>query len=422
MTLRPAHIKKLPDAPGIYLFYNTKGILLYVGKATSLRDRVNSYFIGKRKTSRPIEELIHHVARIAHKQTDSVLEAVILEANYIRKYKPRYNVLGKDDKSWNYIVITKDPFPLVETLRQHEFVLLKSKNTKAFKRLAYVFGPYPGLNSKAAIKILRGLFRFSNCQKSFSPRSKKQKSCLYYQMGECLGVCTGEIRSQEYAERVIRPLVSFLKGRKKYLVFSLEKKMRSAARQQDFEEATRIRDQIVSLRRIQDISLLNTYFFNEPAGEIGSSSIERIEGYDISNLGSVDKVGSMVVFNSLHALRSDYRRFKIKGVSGQNDLACLAEVLERRLTHAEWPLPHLFLVDGGLPQVNVASRVLKKNKVSIPIIGIAKGPDRKKNEFIIKTKDRELIKWIAAHKLLLIRVRDEAHRFAIQYQRKLRQI
>ncbi|EKD24577.1 MAG: excinuclease ABC subunit C, partial [uncultured bacterium (gcode 4)] len=174
-------LKKLPDEPGIYLFFNPKKELIYVGKATSLKSRVSSYFRGSlspsgsgRSPSRPIEQMIHEVVDIKWKTTDSVLEAIILEANSIKEKQPKYNVLGRDDKSWNYIVIAKGEYPLVTTLRQHEYVQKKlEKSTKAsvfpenlkLEEYAYVFGPYPGLNTTATMKLLRKLFYISDCQK-----------------------------------------------------------------------------------------------------------------------------------------------------------------------------------------------------------------------------------------------------------------
>jgi len=150
--------------------------------------------------------------------------------------------------------------------------------------------------------------------------------------------------------------------------------------------------------------------------------VQRIEGYDISNLGSTGKVGSMVVFNNREALKSEYRKFKIKTVVGQSDVDSLKEVLERRLKHTEWQYPDIFLIDGGKPQVNAAMQILKKNKINIPLVGIAKGPERKRNDFIFGVKDREFIKFVNENQDLLIRVRDEAHRFAITFQRSLRRL
>lgn len=430
-------IKRLPDNPGIYLFYNIKKELIYVGKATSLKNRVGSYFkrsfdsargVSLRMTSgtRPIEQMIHEVVDIKTIQTDSVLEAIILEANTIKKYQPKYNVDLKDDKSWNYIVITKDIYPRVETVRQHEIESQKSIKSKVYKDCKYFFGPYPGLKTVEMIKLLRKLFYISTCHPPLpNPpliKGRETKPCFYYQLGQCLGVCTGEISSVEYKKKVIQPLIKFLRGNKKSLIKDLEKKMREVSKQENFEEASRLRDQIKSLNRIQDVALLNSSFIKDKTIDHRLSAIDRVEGYDISNLGSTGMVGSMVVFENGEVNKNEYRKFKIKKVTGQSDVDCLAEVLERRLKHAEWKLSQVILVDGGLPQVNRAVETLRINKFKIPVVGIAKGRERKKNDFIVGFKNKEFIKWVSENKELLIKVRDEAHRFAIQYQRSLRKI
>lgn len=427
-----SQLKKLPDAPGIYLFFDKDKKLIYVGKATSLKSRVKSYFIGKRLL-RPIEQMIDQVKYIKCITTDSVLEAVIVESLYIKKYKPVYNVLGKDDKSWNYITVSKDIYPIVDTMREHEYSLLKTEGNGVTKQFAYVFGPYPGLNTRATMKLLRRIFKFSSCQKTKKRNTQKtNRPCFYFEIGECLGVCTGDITPKDYKQKVIRPLVMFLKGNKKQLVKGLEKEMAKAAKKEDYEEAARLRDQLTALLRIQDIALLNQSFFNDDVQRLPpkTDSVElnpkiistRIEGYDISNLGRTGKVGSMVVFNIAGPVKSQYRKFKIRSVEGQSDVDCLKEVLKRRLTHIEWPLPQVFLIDGGLPQVNAALEVIRGAGVQVPVVGIAKGPDRKKNEFILGTKTTQFIQWVSKNKTLLVAVRDEAHRFAITYQRILRKI
>lgn len=406
-------LAKLPSKPGIYLFYNTQKELIYVGKATALKSRVRSYFLGKR-TPRPIEEMIHEVVDIKYKQTDSVLEAVILESVYIKKYLPKYNVIGKDDKSWNYIVVSKELYPHVSTLREHDVKLLKLKNPRALKQFKYFFGPYPGLNTKAAMKLLRRIFHFSTC------KPLQGKPCLYRQMGQCLGVCTGEISAFDYVKKVIRPLALFLQGHKKKVIKEFEKRMKAASKVEDFEEAALLRDQLKALYRIHDVALLNDSFFKDLITDV--QGITRIEGYDISNLGSTDKVGSMVVFNMSGPLKSEYRKFNIKSVVGQSDVDSLAEVMERRLKHSEWPLPQLFLIDGGRGQVNKIKAVLEARKVTIPVVGIAKGPERKRNDFILGSKNPNFIEWVSKHQDILIKVRDEAHRFAITFNRSKRKI
>ncbi len=401
-------IQNLPDAPGVYIYFNSQKEIIYVGKASSLKSRVRSYFAGK-KSPRPIEEMIHEVVDLKTEQTDSALEAAILEGYYIKKYRPKYNIQWRDDKSWNWIGISKDKFPKILTIRQHE---LTDQKKKEFK---YLFGPYPGLNTKEALKLLRKIFVFSTCE----PNAKRP--CFYYQLGQCLGVCTGEITAKDYVSKVIRPLCLFLDGQKKLLVKKIEKEMVVASKKENFEEAARLRNQLYHLQKIQDVALLNDSFLKDKIF-VGNNLVKRIEGYDISNLGSSDKVGSMVVFDESGPVKNQYRKFKIKTVSGQSDVDCLAEVLERRLKHVEWMMPNIFLIDGGLPQVNKAKSVLREAGVMTPIIGIAKGSERKRNDFFVVTDKDEIKNWVKENKMLLIKVRDEAHRFAITFNRAQRKI
>ena len=399
--------KKLPDSPGIYMFYSLSGELIYVGKASSLKRRVLSYFSPKQPI-RPIEQMIHQVKKIDFIKTDSVLEAIILEGQHIKKYRPKYNILWRDDKSWNYIVITKEDYPKVKTAREQELKLIGDKQAK--KLYSKVFGPYPGLNTKAAIKIFRKIFKISSCN------SKDRRECLYRQMGECLGVCTGEISPTGYARKVIRPLVLFLNGDKHRLIKEVVHQMVLSAKEEDFEEAARLRDQIKSLKRIQDMALINESFTRDAAAKTGKNI--RIEGYDISNIGASNKVGAMVVFDAEGPVKSDYRKFNIYTVKGQSDVACLEEVLRRRLKRNDWPLPDLIFVDGGRPQVNLANKVIGQHFLDIPVIGIAKGPTRKKIEFIYDQKNPAIADWIFSFRSLLIAVRDESHRFAISFHRQ----
>ncbi len=438
-------LKSLPDSPGVYLFYTVSGELVYVGRATSLRSRVRSYFVGKR-LSRPIEGMIHEVVRIETKETESVIEAVILEAVYIKKFQPKYNVLGKDSKSWNYIVITKDEYPRVATIREHDLKELRNSGILPEKQYKSIFGPYPGLNMREAQKVLRRLFRFSICIPT-SPRpllkkrgtvgkfppflrggevgsiqsSVRTRPCLYYQMGQCLGVCIGAISPADYKKQVIYPLTLFLAGGKKKVIKEFEKQLRSEAKAERFEEAARLRNQIEALNHIHDVTLIDRIFF-ENEKMMNEDTVERIEGYDISNLGATDTVGSMVVFNEFGPRKSDYRKFIVRSVGGQSDVDSLAEVMNRRLNHPEWKFPDVILIDGGRPQVNKIKKVFKERGVSIPFVGIAKGAQRKRNDFILGSTEPKFVQWASQHRGLLIRVRDEAHRFAITFQRSRRKI
>lgn len=422
ITVLP-HIAKrlveLPDISGVYLFYNEQKELVYVGKATSLRSRVKSYFRGLR-TPRPIEEMIHEVVDISWRETESVLEAVILESIFIKKFLPKYNVLGKDNKSWNYILITKDEYPKVITMRQHDLELLKRNDPRSVKQFTKIFGPYPGLNTKAAMKVLHRMFHFSSC----TPGSLRP--CLYYEMGLCFGVCIREITPKEYKQKVITPLSWFLSGKKKQVIKTFEVRMKKAAKAEQFEEAALLRNQLKDLNRIHDVTLINKSFFEDETvdkdGFLSDRKSIRIEGYDISNLGSTDKVGSMVVFDRHGPIKSQYRKFTIKTVDGQNDVDSLAEVLERRLKRSDWPAPDVVLLDGGPPQVHRIQKVFTERGVVIPFLGIAKGAERKRNDIVLGTKTPEFVLWVSKHIPLLIRVRDEAHRFAITFNRSKRKL
>ncbi len=378
------NISKIPKESGIYLFY-IKGNLVYIGKATSLRSRVKSYL--NPKTNRPIEIMINGVDEVKWKVTDSVLEAIILESNYIKEFKPKYNVKEKDDRSWSYLVLTKGDFPKLEAVRE------RNLDSKKYK---YIFGPYVGVNISEVSKLLHKIFFVSRC----NPNSKRP--CFDYHLGKCLGVCTNEIDKKDYTDIVIKPLVLFLKGKKKRLVSELEKKMKQASLKENYEEAKRLRNQISFLKRIVDFSL--TFSKKEIRVE------KRIEGYDISNLGDEIMVGSMVVFDGEKPTKGEYKKFRVKR-KGQSDVDSLKEVVSRRLKHKEWKLPDLVLVDGGKPQVNAIQPLF-----SVPVVGIAKGKKRDKNEIIYSGKDD----WVYQNTDILISVRDEAHRFAITYQRNLK--
>ena len=401
-------LKNLPNSPGVYLFYNKQKELIYIGKATSLKSRVKSYWQGQ-KTPRPVEEMIHEVQNIKWLKTDSVLEAIILEGQYIKKFRPIYNIKWRDDKSWNYLSLTTDVYPKLETVREHKII-----NKTIQKKYLKMFGPYPNLNVLGTLKILRKIFRYSTCT------PKQKRPCFYYQINQCLGVCTGEITPLEYKEKVIKPLLLFLNGQKKRLLLNQKRQMSEASHKEKYEEAARLRDQINNLKKIQDVALLNKNFlkdyWQQPREKI------TVEGYDISNLGSSGKVGSLVVFDQNGSIPQQYKKFNIKKVLGQSDVDCLKEILERRLKHSEWALPDYILIDGGLPQINAAQQILQQEKIKLPLIGIAKGPERKRNDFFFRGLNKKQEKWAQQNENLLVRVRDEAHRFAITFQKTKRKI
>ncbi len=409
MTYDVRRITAFPKKPGVYLFRDTKRRVLYVGKATSLRDRVRQYFSGHDTRGERIAQLVAHTADVTYVETDSVLEALIMEAELIRRYKPHYNIDGKDDKSYSFFVITKEDFPRVVILRQTDFDKDVYKNNPTITG-GKVFGPYMSQqHMRIALKIIRRIFPFHD-------RSEKtEKGCLHYQIGMCPGPYAGAIDKADY-RRNIRNIALFLSGRKKKLVAQLEARMQKLAREERFEDAAVVRQQIFALTHINDIALMKKEF----AFTRFSAHDVRIEAYDISHSGGEAMTGSMVVFVNGVPDKSAYRSFKIKAVEGINDIAAMREVLARRMTHLhEWGVPNLIVVDGGKGHLAMAEDLWCKLGVQIPVIAVSKGPTRKRVD-IHKSAAYPVRDTLIADVTLVEHLREEAHRFAIAYHKKLR--
>ena len=406
----------LPDTPGVYLMKNARGEIIYVGKAANLRRRVSSYWRAEEARSRPqIADLLGEAAAVAVLTTPTAIEALILEANKIKELQPKYNILQKDSKSFLYLAVTKDDFPRLIFLRGED---LKKSGARKYKQ---VFGPY--LNPaalRAALKIIRRIFPWSSCLPG------QKRPCFDYHLKLCPGVCVGKISRRDYA-KIVRNVILFFQGRKAQIEKKLRREMTMAADRENFESAAARRNQIESLQHIQDVAVLTrgeSEFFGRPKrGESKINVFGRIEGYDISNISGTSAVGSMAVFVDGEPSKKDYRRFRIKTVSGANDYAMLEEVLRRRFSRpaaAGWPKAALIVIDGGLWQVNVCRKVMFAAGVLTPVLGIAKGFDRKQDQFVFDRTDLELSRAISRYKDIFLRLRDEAHRFAVAYHRKLR--
>ncbi len=440
-------VESFPETPGVYTMRGGKGEILYIGKAGNLRRRVSSYFLKIRDAGTPnvwevglpagsptsgrIEKLMQEVKEITYEETDTALEALILESKLIKEKHPVYNIREQDDKSFLYVAITREEFPRVLLARGKDFnagrfnLLREVKPPKGgiFK----TFGPFTsGASIREAMRILRRIFpwsvhpqtdlRFKNydlrtTHKSKIVNHKSACACFDYEVGLCPGTCIGVIDKDEYRKN-IRRLVDVFEGKKKRVLLRLEREMTKASKDLEFERAAKLRKQIFALQHIQDVALLNE---DAPRFNLMDSKVKplmRIEGYDISNISGTSAVGVMVVFKGDEPDKNEYRKFKIRTIAQSDDVGMIKEVLRRRFNNA-WPLPNLMLIDGGRGQVNAAREVLKEVGRQIPIVGIAKGPTRKKNEFIGKIPpDTDVA--------TLIKVRDEAHRFAIAYHKKLR--
>lgn len=410
MTLDGFKKKKLPDAPGVYFFLGPKRKILYIGKATNLRSRVRSYFASDLIDTRGVRivKMVADAKTIEYKVADSVLEALILEANLIKAHKPHFNVDEKDDKSFNYVVVTKENFPRVLLVRGKELLATYPKGS-----CLKVFGPFPhGLQLKEAMRLVRRIFPYRDTcipAEVQIAEGKKPKPCFNRQIGLCSGVCSGDISKQEY-RKLIKHIILFFEGKKKTLLKELEGEMKAYAKEERFEEAGLRRKQMFALTHIQDVSLIKEEMREPDAGRSF-----RVEAYDVAHFGGGAMVGVMVAVVDGVAQKAEYRKFKINSVSSSNDPKALREILSRRLGHDEWPMPKMIVVDGSTAQINTAEATLHEAGVRIPVVGVVK--DEKHRPKAIKG-DRELI--TRREKDILL-ANAEAHRYAIAYHRsKLR--
>lgn len=380
---------KLPDKPGVYFFIKGKQIL-YIGKATSLKDRVKSYFGSDLiETRGPIlVDMVFNAEKIDFQVTDSVLEALILEANLIKKHQPKYNTKEKSDKSFNFVCITKEELPKV--------VVLRGKNLNP-SLYSGVFGPYTsGSQLREALKIVRKIFPFLD-----------EKSKNYMEFYKQINLVPDLSDRGIYLEN-IKNIKLFFEGKKKIILRNLQKEMKAYAKARAFEKAGELKRQIFALQHINDIALLRNEI---PAS---SSSAFKIEAYDIAHMGGKNMVGVMTVVGDGEAIKSEYKKFKIRTQSDANDTGALKEVLERRLAHTEWAYPSLIVVDGGVAQLNTARAVLKKINAQIPLVSVLKDEKHKPKDIM---GDRE---FSLKYQRQILLANSEAHRFAIAYHKKMR--
>ena len=399
-------IKKIVKAPGVYRFFSAKNELLYIGKAKILKNRISSYF-NKNGDNRPlIAQMVSQISQIEIIKTDSEIEAIILEAELIRKLLPKYNIRLRDDKTFLMIKITKEEFPRI--------LISRYKDYDNKDKTADYFGPYTSSDSlKKALKILRKIFLFADCNENkFNSYNKQGRSCLYGMIKNCQSPCINSVSKEKY-QQDLKYLKYFLRGKKRELLKIIEEEMKKAASLKEFEKAAELRNKLSHLSRLNQ----TTVMANEETNAL-FTSIKRIEAYDISNIQGQLAVGSMTVIIDGNLDKDSYRRFKIKTVVGPNDPAMIYEIIKRRLNN-NWPKPDLIVIDGGQSQFFAASKALTEKKLSIKLLAVAKGSNRKKDEFIYD--DAGLAKLLKKDENLnrLIKLcRDEAHRFAISYFHK----
>ena len=397
-------VARLPDQPGVYLFRDARGALLYVGKAASLRKRVASYFSPTGLSPR-IAHMMARVADLDVRVTSSEAEALLVEAHLIKTEKPRYNVAFRDDKSYPMLKVTNEPFPRLLVARR------KASDG------AHDFGPYPdaGLMHQA-VRFLRRVFPMRTC------RTFPKTPCLEYHLGQCLAPCAGFVTAAAY-RRIVEDLLAFLRGERNRLLSELSARMAQASRARRFEEAARLRDQIQALTSVivaKAKSSMASPLEQLQAALKLSRLPRRIEAFDCSNLFGTFAVGSMVTFSEGKPLRAHYRRFKIETVAGGDDYRMMRELIRRRYggtLAGELPLPDLVLVDGGKGQLSAALAELAALSLQVPAIGLAK-----RFEHIILPHQEEPVVLLPTSPVLHLmqHIRDEAHRFAVTYHRTLR--
>ena len=404
MTKEDLIKKILPDEPGVYFFLGKEREILYIGKATSLKNRVRSYFVDdiKDKRSELIEKMILTAEIVEFTTTDSVLEALILETNLIRTHKPHFNTRSKDDKSYNHLIITNEEWPRVLVVREKD---ITEKFTQ--DEIRYDFGPFTsGSLFREALKIVRKLFKFYDTSIPIGQeRSKMAKGKIDF--NRQIGLYPDQSNRKEYL-KTINQLQLFFQGRKDQIIKQLEKEMMKLAKQEEFEEADIIKRKIFALKHIQDISLIkNDFKIYKIHNRV------RIEAYDVAHHGGKEMVGVMTVVEKGEPMKSEYRKFKVRSLENANDPAALKELLERRFSHPEWPLPEIIVVDGNLIQKNLAERVIKDHNLMIPVVAVVKD-DRHKASRLISTK-----KILDEFKSDILLANVEAHRFAIGFHRQL---
>ncbi len=411
----PASIdrSKIPHQPGVYIYKDKAGVVLYVGKAIDLYHRVSSYFSGKSDEKTTL--LVERIVKVETVIVESELEALILEANLIKKYLPPFNVRLTDDKDYLYIMVTKEDFPKILTARKKDL-----KDAKKY------WGPFPSSRTvKETLKSLRRVFPWCSVASGVKTRLRP---CFYYHLGLCPGACIGLIDKKDYQKIILR-FSKFMEGRKDELIAELTKELIHAAKRFQFKKAAKIKKTVEGITYMTQSNRTKLYLENpnflENERHLALEELkkdlqlkdlpERIEGYDISNISGKEATGSMVVLTNGEIDKSQYRKFKIRISGKPNDVGMIREMIRRRFQHQEWSTPDLIIVDGGRGQVLGVYSQLQTANYKLPIFGLAK-----KMEWLYPPEGEVLkLPRKSLSLRLLQKLRDEAHRFAISYHKKL---
>jgi excinuclease ABC subunit C len=402
---------ELPDVPGVYLFTRGRGKgkeILYVGKATSLRDRVRSYFDDDLISTRGprIVDMVTKAEGIMHEPTPTVLEALVREAALIREYRPKANVEGKDDKTFLYACITDEDIPRVLAIRGKD-IDFKAKRSLDGQKLSAIHGPFPsGYQLRQALRLIRKIFPFYDTPRPVGEGTRFTQGKVEF--NRQIGQYPRDMDKKSYM-RSIRNVSMFLSGKVKALRTTLTKDMKALAKAEQFEEAAVIRGQLFALDHVQDVSLIR-----EDRDRDQESG--RIEAYDTAHISGTNAIGVMTVLEGGMPDKKEYRTFKIQGRGGKStndDIASLKEILSRRFGHPEWPYPKAIVVDGGKTHKKAAEDTLKEMGFAIPVAAVVKDE---------RHRPREVLGALRAHvtEADAVLINSEAHRFSITLHRKAR--
>lgn len=424
--------RALPRTPGVYLMKDASGVVLYVGKASRLPDRVSSYFVPSADLGpgkQPMLDLVHDFDTI---ECEGEWEALLMEARLIKDIKPRFNARLSDDKTFPYLVITqREDFPRIIITRNPANPALKG---------AKVFGPFtkPG-SLRAAVQHLQRVFKFRTCSLDIiegDPRNRFFRPCLLHAIGQCTAPCAARITKEAYRDDVSR-FVRAIESKRSVMIREMKAEMERASKALDFERAAALRDQFRALERLDERSTRAAgwqpeaeHFLANPASALRSlqktltldTPIRCIEGIDIAHLAGGETVGSKVCFVDGRPFRNEYRRYRIRSVEGGNDdYASIREVISRRYREAgagHELFPDVILIDGGLGQLHAALQAFDSLDIKPPmVISLAK-----KEELIYVQRCAEPIRLGRENAGLRLcqAIRDEAHRFAQHYHHILR--
>lgn len=436
----PSSLKKVHNHPGVYWFLNSQNQVIYVGKAKNLKNRLSNY--KNNLLSQRIKEMTSQAVEVRYKVLKSEVLALLVEAELIKFYQPKFNVLLKDDKSFIYIAITKETFPRVLRVRKNKLRLK-----------ADYFGPYPSAyKAKEILKIIRKIFPWCNQNRNLIEKGKKQP-CFYYHLDLCPGVCCQKIKKEDYC-KIITNIKFFLQGKSRKVINYLKSAMLESSAQQNYEEASQYRDKLILIQELMsenyrtktDLtlpiltnqanleSLIGLKQILAPYLPVAKNEFKRIEAYDVSNISGQQAVVSLVTFINGQNSPEHYRIFKIKTIKQADDYGMLREALLRRSKHfKDWGWPDLIVLDGGKGQLK---KILKSLDLeALNIVSLAKKPDRL---FVLKEHyfDRKLGEKFKFEEIklslnspnqsfnlasrLLINLRDHAHNFAKKNHVKLR--